>query len=117
MEERSPPAFAAEDAHKQSELENRKLQYLALSWSVLRLLLCPIGYLQDILRDKNIVLKLTECVDPFIRVIDGIVGECVSMRVSICTHLLLIMTSMSMPQGSVLELLMPFSHVGFVWAD
>ncbi|KQJ92379.1 uncharacterized protein LOC106866586 isoform X2 [Brachypodium distachyon] len=37
----------------------------------------------DILRDKNIVLKLTECVDPFIRVIDGIVGECVSMRIDL----------------------------------
>lgn len=41
--------------------------------------------MQDLLRDKNVTLKFAECVDPFIRVIDGIVGERVAMRVSTCT--------------------------------
>lgn len=35
------------------------------------------------LRDKNIILKLTKFVDPFIRVIDGIVGEHVTMRIDL----------------------------------
>ncbi|KAM0837129.1 hypothetical protein ACQ4PT_061867 [Festuca glaucescens] len=35
------------------------------------------------LRDKNIILKLTEFVDPFIRVIDSIVGEHVAMRIDL----------------------------------
>uniref|UniRef100_A0ACD5Y4K7 Uncharacterized protein n=1 Tax=Avena sativa TaxID=4498 RepID=A0ACD5Y4K7_AVESA len=37
----------------------------------------------DLLRDKNVILKLTECVDPFIRVIDSIVGERVAMRIDL----------------------------------
>ncbi|RCV36987.1 hypothetical protein SETIT_8G026000v2 [Setaria italica] len=37
----------------------------------------------DILRDKNNVLKLVEAIDPIVRTIDGIVGECVSMRVDL----------------------------------
>jgi len=35
------------------------------------------------LRDKNKVLKLVELVDPIVRTIDVIAGECVAMRV--CT--------------------------------
>lgn len=35
------------------------------------------------MRDKNKVLKLVEFVDPFVRAIDGIAGERVSMRVRI----------------------------------
>jgi hypothetical protein len=45
--------------------------------------------MQDILRNDNIIIKLTDFVEPLIRFIDGIVGEHVAMRVSICTHLLL----------------------------
>uniref|UniRef100_A0A0E0MJF8 Saccharopine dehydrogenase NADP binding domain-containing protein n=1 Tax=Oryza punctata TaxID=4537 RepID=A0A0E0MJF8_ORYPU len=37
----------------------------------------------EFLRDKNKVLKLVEFVDPFVRVIDGISGERVSMRVDL----------------------------------
>ncbi|XP_037440340.1 uncharacterized protein LOC119308335 isoform X1 [Triticum dicoccoides] len=37
----------------------------------------------DLLRDKNVTLKFAECVDPFIRVIDGIVGERVAMRIDL----------------------------------
>ncbi|TKW07739.2 hypothetical protein SEVIR_7G326300v4 [Setaria viridis] len=37
----------------------------------------------DILRDKNNVMKLVEVIDPIVRTIDGIVGECVSMRVDL----------------------------------
>lgn len=37
----------------------------------------------DFLRDKNNILKLTECVDPCIRAIDGIVGEHVAMRIDL----------------------------------
>nr|CBX25274.1 hypothetical_protein [Oryza brachyantha] len=36
----------------------------------------------EFLRDKNKVLKLVKFVDPFVRAIDGIAGERVSMRVS-----------------------------------
>jgi hypothetical protein len=46
------------------------------------------GYMQEFFKDKSIILKLTQFVDPFIRVIDDIVGEHVAMRVSICTPLL-----------------------------
>ncbi|VAI15707.1 unnamed protein product [Triticum turgidum subsp. durum] len=37
----------------------------------------------DLLRDKNVTLKFAECVDPFIRVIDGIVGERVAIRIDL----------------------------------
>jgi hypothetical protein len=36
----------------------------------------------EFLRDRNKVLKLVGFVDPFVRAIDGIAGERVSMRVS-----------------------------------
>ncbi|CAN6330472.1 unnamed protein product [Urochloa humidicola] len=37
----------------------------------------------DILRDKSNVLKLVEVIDPIVRIIDGISGESVSMRVDL----------------------------------
>uniref|UniRef100_A0A0E0F974 Saccharopine dehydrogenase NADP binding domain-containing protein n=1 Tax=Oryza meridionalis TaxID=40149 RepID=A0A0E0F974_9ORYZ len=41
----------------------------------------------EFLRDRNKVKKLVEFVDPFVRVIDGIAGERVSMRVDLdCTN-------------------------------
>ncbi|KAL5205801.1 hypothetical protein ABZP36_034010 [Zizania latifolia] len=41
----------------------------------------------EFLRDKNKVTKLVEFVDPFVRAIDGIAGERVSMRVDLdCTN-------------------------------
>uniref|UniRef100_A0ACD5WU06 Uncharacterized protein n=1 Tax=Avena sativa TaxID=4498 RepID=A0ACD5WU06_AVESA len=39
----------------------------------------------DILRNNNIILKLTEFVEPLVRVIDGIVGEHVAMRIDLET--------------------------------
>ncbi|KAF8664669.1 hypothetical protein HU200_054379 [Digitaria exilis] len=39
------------------------------------------------LRDKKKVSKLVEVIDPIVRTIDGIAGECVSMRVRIIMHL------------------------------
>ncbi|KAL6906058.1 hypothetical protein ACP4OV_003659 [Aristida adscensionis] len=41
--------------------------------------LLPVEYLKD----KNKVPKLVEVVDPFVRAIDGIAGQCVSMRVDL----------------------------------
>ncbi|KAL6906055.1 hypothetical protein ACP4OV_003656 [Aristida adscensionis] len=39
--------------------------------------------LGEFLRDKSKVLKLVESIDPLVRAVDGITGECVSMRVDL----------------------------------
>ena len=81
-------------------------------------LLWQTGYMQDLFSDKNIIPELTNCVDPFIRVIDGIIfiGEDVAMWVSICTTLLSSDVSLlcQCPCQCIDDKL---NQIGFVWAD